>query len=74
MNLAKHAAAWWITGHEDGVIGPYNTRAEAEQDRAGLERTARHGHHWAYWTTDPCPAGWSEDEPAELLNLTLEQR
>ncbi len=33
---------WWIVGDEEaGPYGPYNTKAEAEDDRRGLKRTLK---------------------------------
>ena len=29
---------WWITGLECGPLGPYDTKAEAEDDRKGVAR------------------------------------
>lgn len=43
---------WWVHGMDDGPIGPYETRAEADEDRAGVQRFLRHGHKRGYVTTD----------------------
>ena len=42
---------WWI-GDPEGDIGPYETRREAEADRAGMRRSERHIDTPGYWTTD----------------------
>ncbi len=34
---------WWITGH-DPEMGPYETKAEAQSDRRGVQRFLRHQH------------------------------
>ncbi len=41
--LTKRLGAWWwIVGDEDaGPMGPYHTKAEADDDRRGLLRTYR---------------------------------
>lgn len=32
---------WWIHGMDDGPIGPYDKRAEADEDRQGIQRFMR---------------------------------
>jgi hypothetical protein len=43
MQVTKKSDGWWIVNVPDTVTecGPYDTRAEAEDDRRGLERTFR---------------------------------
>lgn len=43
---------WWILGYEE-PLGPYNTRAEANEDRLGLIRTERFKDEPGFVTTDP---------------------
>jgi hypothetical protein len=43
--LGKRPDGWWIAGIPDcEPCGPYDTRAEAESDRRGMERFLRHQH------------------------------
>ena len=37
----SRSGRWWLVDAIDGHIGPYLTRREAEQDRAGLLRFDR---------------------------------
>ena len=37
----KRMGKWWITGG-DSLVGPYDTRGEAEEDRRGLVRFNKH--------------------------------
>ncbi len=48
----KHS--YWITNLPDGDpdCGSYDTRAEADDDRRGLERFFKHGHKRGYVTSD----------------------
>jgi hypothetical protein len=61
--LTHHGGAWWIVS-DDPPMGPYTTKAEAEDDRRGLERSARPN---AVWTIDPVPGAvvsqWSDIFP-----------
>lgn len=45
LTLERKATGWWLIpiGEPDGRIpvGPYRNKQEAEEDRAGLERTER---------------------------------
>lgn len=46
---------WWIAWEFEGAsgeCGPYTTKAEAEDDRVGLERTFKHINERTYWTTE----------------------
>lgn len=49
----KREDGWWIIGAWGGATecGPYKTRAEAEEDRRGLERSFRHRDDPKFWTT-----------------------
>jgi hypothetical protein len=65
MKSVKIKGEWWITempecnecevcencGSQDDV-GPYDTKAEAEDDRKGLARTERSGRRHDFWTTE----------------------
>ncbi len=65
MKSVKRKDGWWITEMPEcsmcedcegcaaqDDIGPYDTKAEAEDDRKGLARTARSGKRRDYWTTE----------------------
>lgn len=54
LKLKRVGKVWWITGTGDPAddCGPYDTRKEAEEDRAGLERTMRYGHERRFWTVE----------------------
>ena len=42
LRTARLGRYWWIVGdEEDGPYGPYDTRAEAEDDRKGIRRFER---------------------------------
>jgi hypothetical protein len=52
LEVRKLGAKWWITGDDEcGLIGPYDTRTEAEADRKGIVRTMRNIDTPGYWTT-----------------------
>ncbi|MFZ5832273.1 MAG: hypothetical protein ACOY3P_19480 [Planctomycetota bacterium] len=55
MELEQRDDGWWITGVPDTVTecGPYQTKALAESDRRGLERTFKHFDDPAFWTIQP---------------------
>jgi hypothetical protein len=48
----KATGKWVIWTDDKEPIGPYDSKAEAESDRAGLERFYKHGHKPGYITTD----------------------
>ena len=49
----KLGSHWWITGDEKaGHIGPYDTKAEAEDDRRGLTRSNRYEDEPGFVTID----------------------
>jgi hypothetical protein len=65
MKSVKRKDGWWITNlpecNECEVceecesiqdVGPYNTKAEAEDDRKGLARTERSGKRRDFWTCE----------------------
>ena len=42
MKTELRDGEWWITGQDLEVeCGPYDTKAEAESDRIGMQRTLR---------------------------------
>jgi hypothetical protein len=44
---------WWITGDEEyGPYGPYNTKAEADEDRRGLARTFKYSEEPGFVTNE----------------------
>ncbi len=55
LTVQQHPEGWVILGmpETDDPLGPYATRAEAESDRRGLERTEKYGHLPKYWSVDP---------------------
>ena len=56
LDLTQRLDGWHITGlpDEPGDCGPYDTRAEAASDRAGLLRFYRHADKPDFWSTEPC--------------------
>ena len=56
LTLAKTTAGWWVldaTGEIlDAPCGPYSSRAEAEDDRRGLERSEKYGDKPGYASAD----------------------
>lgn len=51
MKCLKREDGWWIV-NEGEDYGPYDTKAEAEEDRRGLERTMEHWNERRFWTSD----------------------
>lgn len=56
LKTKKLGKYWWIVGHEDGPMGPYDTKKEADEDRIGVNRSMRHANtppgEPGCWTTD----------------------
>ena len=54
MNTTRRPNGWWIeTGwHDCPDCGPYTTKAEAEDDRRGLERAEKGGDRPGYATIE----------------------
>jgi hypothetical protein len=53
LKLDKREDGYWITGYPGcDECGPYNTRAEADDDRCGLERTLEFGDEPDFWTRE----------------------
>lgn len=52
LKTVKRGDGWWITGlpqdHEDH--GPYRSKADAQEDKAGLERTLKNWNNPTFWT------------------------
>ena len=49
ITIKRQAGAWWIIDRSDPEpIGPYTTKAEAEDDARGLVRFAKYGHLRSY--------------------------
>jgi hypothetical protein len=40
-SLTRRASGWWVVDLPCGDMGPYKTRAEADEDRKGVERFYR---------------------------------
>ncbi len=38
LDTKKLADGWWVFGLEDGPMGPYATKLEADKDRIGVQR------------------------------------
>jgi hypothetical protein len=50
LKLNKREDGYWITGDTEWVeCGPYKTRAEADDDRCGLERTLKNWDDPEFW-------------------------
>lgn len=49
LKLEKREDGYWITGGEWTDCGPYKTRAEADDDRNGLERTLKNWDDPEFW-------------------------
>lgn len=53
MKTVKRKGEWWITGvPECEDCGPYDTKAEAEEDRVGLARTEKNMDKRSFWTCE----------------------
>jgi len=53
MKTVKQKDGWWIEDVlECDIIGPYNTKKEAEDDRRGLERTEKNMNKRTFWTCE----------------------
>lgn len=52
LKLEKRSDGWWITGWPQGFedCGPYDNKAEANETKAGLERTLEHWDDRGFWT------------------------
>lgn len=45
---------YWLEGHPEGAFGPYSTKAEANEDRAGLVRFyTKHVHEKPTYVPTP---------------------
>jgi hypothetical protein len=53
MKLVKREDGWWITEVPDcDDCGPYGTKAEADDDRRGLDRYFKYGHLRSFVTSE----------------------
>ena len=54
MHCKKRGKEWWITDVPDVPegCGPYDTKAEAEEDMRGLARSLQNADTPGYFTTD----------------------
>ena len=53
--IIKKSDGWWITGLPDETCpeaGPYDTKAEAEENDRGMRRYARWGQDPKFWSID----------------------
>jgi hypothetical protein len=56
MKSVKREDGWWVTKIPDcDDCGPYNTKADADDTKRGLQRTFDHMDDWSFWTTEPEP-------------------
>ncbi len=54
METIYLSGSWWITGVPDCCdVGPYKTKADAEEIRRGLERTYKYMDEPGFITSDP---------------------
>lgn len=54
---------YWLEGHPDGPFGPYDTKAEANEGKAGLVRFyTKHIHEKPTYVPPP-PKAKSEPQP-----------
>ena len=51
LATVRHADGWWVVGGEE-PMGPYRTRAEADDDRRGVQRFLRNCHRRGFVTCD----------------------
>jgi hypothetical protein len=51
LTVERRADGWWIAGLEQAQ-GPYQTKAEAREERRGLQRYLRNCHRRGFITTD----------------------
>ncbi len=52
MKTKKLGRSWWIIGDADWLpCGPYDTKAEADEDRRGLQKTLEHEHDRSWFTS-----------------------
>ena len=57
MNIEKRSDGYWITGVPEGSdCGPYDRKADANDDRRGMIRFFKHEHERGYFTTDNHPS------------------
>jgi hypothetical protein len=53
LETKKLGPKWWIIGDEEcGPIGPYESKAAAEEDRIGLSRFHRHHNKPGFITSE----------------------
>jgi len=50
--LIRQSTLWWIEGLPDGLVGPYESKGEAERDRRGMERLERYGDRPGFVSSD----------------------
>ena len=56
MKVEQRNGKWWVVDIPDTIseAGPYKTRAEAEQDRRGMEAFFRHEDDEEWFHTTSC--------------------
>ncbi len=54
MTLQHRTDGWWIVDMPEGCdpCGPYRTKADAADDKRGLERTEKYRHERKFWTSE----------------------
>jgi hypothetical protein len=56
MKSVKREDGWWVTKiPECSDIGPYGTKAEADEHKCDLKATFDNLDNWSFWTTEPEP-------------------
>ena len=56
MDIKKRADGYWITNMPDGPdCGPYDRKADADDDRRGMMRFFKHEHEWDFFTVERRP-------------------
>lgn len=54
LTTKKLGPNWWILGYGDyGPMGPYKTKADADEIKRGVERTLRYMDEPGFITSDP---------------------
>jgi len=52
-SVKKEDGKWWIEDvPECDIVGPYKTKKEADEDKAGLTRTEKNMDKRAFWTCE----------------------
>lgn len=54
LKTVKRTDGWWITGLPEGFEdhGPYKSKVDAQEGKAGLERTLKNWNNPIFWTSE----------------------